>query len=151
MPASLIMQYCIAGHHSGLPNAGNITDEPLEATLYGRMKRDFADYSKYEEELQLPDIDNQALSKFLMADCGNPTQIIDKFAFLTRYCFSCLVDADSIDTGIFCGTMPEGNLTVDFLKCLEKVNAKLDSFKCETKLQRTRRLLQEQVLSLIHI
>ena len=56
MPASLIMQYCIAGHHSGLVNAGNFTDEPLEATLYGRMKRDFADYSKYKEELQLPDI-----------------------------------------------------------------------------------------------
>lgn len=145
MPASLIMQYCIAGHHSGLVNAGNFTDEPLEATLYGRMKRDFADYSKYKEELQLPDIDNQALSKFLMADCENPKQIIDKFAFLTRYCFSCLVDADSIDTGTFCGTMTEGNLKVDFLECSEKVNAKLDSFKCETKLQRTRRLLQEQV------
>ena len=40
---------------------------------------------------------------YLLGDCDNKMDhVIDKFAFLTRYAFSCLVDADSTDTADFC-------------------------------------------------
>ena len=38
---SLMMEYCIAGHHSGIPDGGFSSDSPELLTLQGRMKRDF--------------------------------------------------------------------------------------------------------------
>lgn len=72
---------------------------------------------------------------------------IDNFAFIVRYCFSCLVNADSIDTGTFCETRTEDTLQADFQKCLDKVNRRLDAFVCETELQRARSRLQKQAFT----
>ena len=36
---ALMMQYCIAGHHSGIPDGGFPGDEADKSTLCGRMKR----------------------------------------------------------------------------------------------------------------
>lgn len=142
----LLMEYCIAGHHSGLPDAGNKTDTTNLSTLYGRMSRKFEDYSTYENELTIPDVNEQAFVRFLLQDCeGDKLLLVDKFAFFTRYCFSCLVDADSLDTTKFCKMELERQLTADFYSCLEKVNEKLDSFVCKTSLQKSRSLLQNQV------
>lgn len=145
-PAGMMLGYCIAGHHSGIPDGGYRNDTDDKSTLYGRMKRDFEDYSVYQEELKIPSIDEKELAEFLIGDCGNAKdKLLDKFAFFTRYCFSCLVDADSTDTADFCGNLPEKRLKADFVKCLEKVNRKMASFVCMTDLQKTRTLLQNQV------
>lgn len=75
------------------------TDEEDEATLHGRLKRDFDEYRQYEDDIEIPETDENAFAAFLAKDCDNDIKkLIDKFAFLTRYCFSCLTDADSIDT-----------------------------------------------------
>ncbi len=107
-PIGLMMQYCIAGHHSGLPDGGTANDDENMSTLYGRLKRKTEDYSAYKTELELPDTDWQAEVEFLIRDCRQDdlNLIVDKFAFLTRYCFSCLVDADSEDTAHFCQEHP---------------------------------------------
>ncbi len=141
---SLMMQYCIAGHHSGIPDGGinSTADEP---TLCGRLKRNCEDYSAYKLEMQLPDIDENQFNKFVADGCSNKTQLVEKFAFLTRYCFSCLTDADSIDTMQFCTDERNCELTSDFEKCLEKINRKLSSFKNTTELQKTRSKIQSQV------
>ena len=142
----LIMEYCIAGHHSGIPDGGAYNDTPDQSTLCGRLKRDTEDYSVYREELSLPCPDRQAFLQYLLKDCGqDQSLLIDKFAFLTRYCFSCLTDADSLDTAAFCGGNAAGKLNADFHDCLEKVTARLDSFVCSTRLQKARALLQKQV------
>lgn len=142
----LMMEYCIAGHHSGIPDGGVHNDTPDMHTLCGRLNRTTEDYSAYQEELSLPPIDRQALISFFMQDCGrDPSLLIDKFAFLTRYCFSCLTDADSLDTAAFCGEHMSGKLKVDFQRCLEKTNRFLDSFECRTNLQKSRSYLQKQV------
>ena len=141
-----MMEYCIAGHHSGIPDGGVHNDTPDMHTLCGRLNRTTEDYSAYQEELSLPPIDRQALISFFMQDCGrDPSLLIDKFAFLTRYCFSCLTDADSLDTAAFCGEHMSGKLKVDFQRCLEKTNRFLDSFECRTNLQKSRSYLQKQV------
>ncbi|MGN0351075.1 MAG: CRISPR-associated helicase Cas3' [Roseburia sp.] len=142
----LMMEYCIAGHHSGIPDGGYKNDTSDMPTLCGRLKRYFDDFSAYKEQLQIPQINQKKILDFLMEDCGRNTEIlIDKFSFLTRYGFSCLVDADSIDTARFCNSEKIRTLTTDFQECLKKVNIKLTSFVCTTSLQKTRTLLQQQV------
>lgn len=86
------------------------------------MNRTFEDYDAYKQELELPELDIRKWQQFLAADCGrNADWLIDKFTFLTRYLFSCLVDADSTDTAEFCrSTEVVRKLQADFEKCLEK-------------------------------
>jgi len=141
----LIMGYCIAGHHSGIPDGGD-----GEQALNGRLKREFEDFSAYKEELDIDTkkIDKEQFGRFLIQDCNNDmNKLIDKFAFLTRYSFSCLTDADTFDTARFCGTLPGRQLKADFENCLKKVDARLSSFECETQLQKSRMVLQNQVFS----
>ncbi len=144
--AGLLMQYCILGHHSGIPDGGFKNDTPDLPTLCGRQKRQFEDFSKYEEELELSYLEIDSVTKFLTADCGNSAELlIDKFSFITRYCFSCLTDADSIDTANFCSGERARPLTADFCACLRKINKRLSSFECTTVLQKARGQLQKQV------
>src|SRR5699024_10467561 len=112
----------------------------------GRLKRKFEDFSEYKKEISLPELDGLNWMKYLFKDCDDKLEnVIDKFAFLTRYIFSCLVDADSNDTAEFCKEreLPR-KLKADFTACLRKVNAKLDSFTCKTELQKKRAFLQKQ-------
>ena len=90
----LMMEYCIAGHHSGIPDGGFPNDTSDMNTLYGRLKREVEDYKIYKEELDIPLLDSMKVFEFLAKDCRSKEMVTDKFAFLTRYCFSCLVDAD---------------------------------------------------------
>ena len=100
---SRMMEYCIAGHHSGIPDGGTTNDYETDPTLTGRLKREFEDFSRYKEELEIPELDEKDFLQFLLSDCDNSEEkVLDKIAFLTRYLFSCLVDADSEDTANFC-------------------------------------------------
>lgn len=146
MPMALMMEYCIAGHHSGIPDGGFPNDDADKATLCGRLKRDYEDFSEYKNELALPELNGLEWMKYLFRDCDNKMEnVIDKFAFLTRYVFSCLVDADSVDTADFCKEreLPR-KLNADFSSCLQNVDDKLRSFVCKTELQRARAALQNQ-------
>lgn len=148
----LMMEYCIVGHHSGIPDGGHKNDTPDLPTLYGRLSRSFEDFSAYRDDLKIPEMNRKEILDFLRQDCGtNPEILIDKFAFLTRYIFSCLVDADSIDTARFCSEEKIRPLTADFKACLKKADTKLNSFVCETSLQRTRALLQQQVFRKVDV
>lgn len=142
----LMMQFCIAGHHSGLPDAGFPNDTRELGTLYGRLKREFSDYSEYKRELEIPPVDFSTWAEFIGGDCRRDQELqIDKFAFLTRYAFSCLVDADSTDTADFCREEERPRvLRADFQACLDRVNARLSAFVCRTRLQKARSALQAQ-------
>lgn len=142
----LIMEYCIAGHHSGIPDGGVLSDTSDKNTLYGRLKRRTEDYQAYKQELEIPLINEQKIIDFISRDCGRDiSMLIDKFAFIVRYCFSCLTDADSIDTANFCDEKSIKPLCVKFDACLEKIDKKLNSFVSVTPLQKARSDLQEQV------
>ena len=142
-----IMMYCIAGHHTGIPNGGFSTDSSDMTTLMGRMKRTFEDYFQYEKELDIPSIDSKEFANLIAKDCTNKNILIDKFAFFTRYCYSCLVDADSVDTAQFCNGIIENELNSDFKMCLKNINSLLNSFVCKTQLQKCRASIQNQVFS----
>lgn len=97
--------FAIAGHHSGIPDGGNPHDSADESTLFGRRKRPVKDYSAWKQEITpqpgtLPD--------WLQGRPDNLTM-----AFFTRMLYSCLVDADFIDTETFMNgqEMPRGSHT----------------------------------------
>lgn len=142
-----LMAYCIAGHHSGIPDGGNINDDSSDVTLNGRIKRTFEDYSQYLNELQLKEICEKNFVNNLIKDCNNNMEfLIDKFAFITRYLFSCLTDADTLKTIEFC--TPDNlqyEMKSDFSECLKEIDKRLNSYLPITELQRARSVLQNQV------
>lgn len=86
--------FCVAGHHSGLPDLGGL-DDYNEGTLRGRLRRaeqgDIPDYSAWETEFTLPEA---SFPKYLNRDT-----LTDMF--FVRMLYSCLVDADYLDTERF--------------------------------------------------
>lgn len=137
-----MIEYCVAGHHSGLPDGGTKADGEEDSTLHGRMKRKTGDYSAYENEVKLEYPKDNLRELF---DVSNQREIIERYSFFTRYLFSCLTDADFIDTERFVTPNTDRGIDGDFQKAYEKVCEKLNSFKIETKLQESRSIIQEQV------
>lgn len=137
-----MIEYCVAGHHSGLPDGGTKVDGEEDSTLHGRMKRKTGDYSAYENEVKLEYPKDNLRELF---DVSNQREIIERYSFFTRYLFSCLTDADFIDTERFVTPNTDRGTDGDFQKAYEKVCEKLNSFKIETKLQESRSIIQEQV------
>lgn len=107
-----MLQYCIAGHHTGLPDGGTPADSPDgDNTLHSRLKRQKnytgrCDYSGYAQQIPLRLPDYRDVLAELMS-CRDKTELIERYAFFTRYLFSCLTDADFLDTEAFCN--PKGN------------------------------------------
>lgn len=90
--------FAVAGHHGGLPDGGGKGDPEDSPTFYGRMAR--ASRGKLEpcdawrEEITLPSLPRPAIT--------NEAELM----FFTRMLYSCLVDADFLDTEAFMGGQP---------------------------------------------
>lgn len=95
-PVGRLLAYGIAGHHAGLANG---RDPGERSTLQERLKGQGlpALLEQWQHEIQLP----------AMAELGLPPikpvreRQVFQLAFLTRMLFSCLVDADFLDTEAF--------------------------------------------------
>lgn len=89
---NLAAALAIAGHHGGIPDAGNPkSDRPDDPTLFGRMQRQAG-------------FDREGLQALLSMKSTPPVCLTSDFvqyAFYTRMLFSCLVDADYQDTQNF--------------------------------------------------
>lgn len=87
--------FAVAGHHGGLPDGGTRTDAPQKPTLQGRMKRAkeglLEPYDAWRQELALPEAE---LPEFCRRDAL-------ALSFYIRMLYSCLVDADFLDTEAF--------------------------------------------------
>ena len=90
-----VMSYCIAGHHAGLPNYGSSQDGGSEATIMGRMKKSLKDYSVYKDEIEIPKVTTVPIA---YGETKNPDFALSVFI---RMLYSCLVDADFLDTEAF--------------------------------------------------
>lgn len=110
--------FCIAGHHGGLPDGGTKVDLADSGTLCGRLRKKLFDYSAYKTE-------GNAVNLGQMSSLQKTVQT-SKFAFMfyTRMLFSCLVDADFLDTERFMrGEMERGAFAN-----LELLKEKLDLY-----------------------
>jgi len=149
-PLACMLAYCIAGHHTGLPDGGSKYDDPDSDSLWAALNRKKRyvgewDYSAYQAEMALPQTDSAEFQTMLTGGKAvSKEEYAEKYAFLTRYLFSCLTDADFLDTEQY--YTPEINRSSrhDFVSAADAVSTRLSGFRAETKLQKTRAILQEQ-------
>ena len=93
--AGQLLAFCIAGHHTGLPDETSADDAGQRSTL--RYKLDATRYAI--AAVNVPDIELPKLSSPLTMSKGAvPFQL----GFFTRMLFSCLIDADRTRTEEFC-------------------------------------------------
>lgn len=100
-----LLSYCIAGHHTGLPDYGSMGDMDTDGTLLARReKKKLEDYSAYKSELEVASLQLQPVrvkpSRFRFGEREQPYPGFS-ISFLTRMIFSALVDADSLETEQF--------------------------------------------------
>lgn len=120
---------CVAGHHGGLPNFGNRTDTATDATFVGRIRRGMQCSLQYEWGGKL--------------ETGIPMpHMRDMFSqsLWTRMLYSCLVDADYLDTESFMSTVnrPEYDSLPELLRRLNDyikpwfpAKSQLNEYRCQ--------------------
>ncbi len=141
--------YCVAGHHGGLPDGGSKSNHLSEpGTLYYRLfDSALSDYSSYSGDITLKPIN--APEKWDPGRNQKVDNIGFSLAFLTKMLFSCLVDADWLDTEAFMnnGSLVRGGFdTINELK--NKLNEHLKSFdKPQRDLDKKRNALRQDCVS----
>lgn len=111
-----IAAMCVMGHHGGLMNLG-VSDDLADAdSFYGRLNRytgvkKYA-YDAWSREVELPSV-------------GVPSVEWKHTAFYTRMLYSCLVDADFLDTAAFMGE-PRDHVAAKW----DELNQRLDAYTC---------------------
>ncbi len=125
---------CIAGHHGGLPDFGNPRNDTADdPTLFGRLQKAFTrQIPPYEMPLPLPETaPPEGFGRDYLTD-----------SFIIRMLFSCLVDADYLDTERFMSEEAVPRDGGDSVSCLlEKLDryiepwwnpsGKLNKLRCE--------------------
>lgn len=84
---------CVAGHHAGMPDKGTEADAADRSTMTARLKRKIPAYGEGVDEIEIPPLITPSLK---MIGKGGFS-----IAFYLRMIFSCLVDADYLDTEEF--------------------------------------------------
>lgn len=92
--------FAVAGHHGGLPDGGGQGDHWEGKTFHSRMQKAvlgrLAPYEAWQKEISLPPASQPAFS-------SQPEEM-----FFTRMLYSCLVDADFLDTEAFMAGKEQG-------------------------------------------
>ena len=105
---------CVMGHHGGLMNLGYREDLPDTDSFHGRLRRykepKKYDYHAWKDEVELPSVPAPSVKR-------------EHTAFFTRMLYSCLVDADFLDTASFMGEPREG-VSSDW----DELNNRLDAY-----------------------
>lgn len=144
-----LLGYVIAGHHSGLLNGGGWGAVHEDGSLYGRMKKEVPDFSTYSREIS-SDLYPPLTSIAMQLASTKPLNERDLgycFSFMVRMIFSCLVDADFLDTEEF---MSEGKITrgveCSFAQLEDKVIQHTNEFSTISDINKKRREIFEQCL-----
>lgn len=87
------LSYCIVGHHTGLLDTGG--DGETGGTMMTRLKKKLENYQEFEKEIEIPVLKNPPFQPV-------KNENFDFFSsMLIRMLYSCLVDADYLDTELF--------------------------------------------------
>jgi len=129
-----LLAYVIAGHHAGLPN-GKI-DQSDCSTLCNRLEKAIPNY-KSELPKGLKEIECPNLKTLPFFNCVSGFNM----SFFIRILFSCLVDADFLDTENF--MIPQNTISrkndASLKNLLEILNTTLDSFDVLSEINKKRR------------
>lgn len=89
------LSYAIAGHHAGLANTDRFDEKGGLTPLMERVKRKVGDYQAYQEEIQIPELTTPPF------DAEKTSNGYFSCSVFIRMIYSCLVDADFLDTERF--------------------------------------------------
>jgi CRISPR-associated helicase Cas3/CRISPR-associated endonuclease Cas3-HD len=144
-----LLGYVITGHHSGLLNGGGWGAVKEDGSMYGRLKKEIPDFSAYSSEVTsdlYPPLESVARQ---LAD----TRPIDRcnqgycFSFLVRMIFSCLVDADFLDTEAFMSDEKiSRGIECNFTELEEKIIQHTKTFNTSSEINKKRKSIFEQCL-----
>lgn len=114
------LSYCIAGHHAGLPDYGSKEhDTASSPTLMGRKQKKIEDYQAYQKEIQIPVLKSRPFDP-------EKTKNFDfSLSVFIRMLYSCLVDADFLDTEYF---MKNGQSERSAGESMDVLEKKLESY-----------------------
>lgn len=153
--------YCIAGTMQGCPTMGTRSDLYGSGTLCARLseareriENRGREYDGYKEELRINPLPDN-VSFFKEAVQGDGEKVWKEYAFWVRMMFSCLADADFLDTEAYCSGTAAGKergMEADFVVCKEAIAKRLAALEKEanTPAERARKSLREQVMSHAH-
>lgn len=145
-----LLGYVITGHHSGLLNHGGWGAVPEDGSMQGRLKKEVPDFSAYRNEFSpdlLPPL--ECIARQLAEN--KPLDIHEQgycFSFLVRMIFSCLVDADFLDTEAFIknGAVSRG-LNFSFSELESKLIRHVETrFQADSVINQKRREIYERCL-----
>lgn len=146
---SYIYASVVAGHHAGLPDFGSTSSDSDSSCLKERLKNKCEDYSAYKAEIG-DKIDIDSIKTEIQAALKvAPNEILERYEFIIRHLYSCLVDADYLDTEEFCKGYKRNNINADWAKCELQLENKLRQFEPKTPVQKARKSLQNQALSVL--
>jgi CRISPR-associated endonuclease/helicase Cas3 len=116
--------FCVAGHHGGLPDCGTKMDGAQEGTLMGKLKRNIPNYQEYQDEIpKVSALKNICHTNLYKKVCKSDTKF--ETMMYIRMLFSCLVDADFLDTEYF---MSNGTIHRDGFDSIEMIKENFDKY-----------------------
>lgn len=121
-----LLAYCIAGHHGGLLDGGSRSDTAIETTLNGRLKRakQIPDYSYFKKEINISDFLPLGIPNIKPLNKGGYS-----LSFFIRMVYSCLVDADFLDTEAFMNNNKvDRSVKYDYKLFCKKLNNYVENF-----------------------
>jgi len=144
-----LLGYVITGHHSGLLNGGGWGAVCDDGSFQGRLKKEVPDFCTYKKEIStdmypsLPSIARQLADTRSLEESDQGYS----FSFLIRMIFSCLTDADFLDTEEF---MNKEKITrgveCDFTKLEDKIIQHVSNFDTVRDINKKRREIFDQCL-----
>lgn len=115
IPAAMV----IAGHHSGLLDGGSYKlSTEGDGTFFGRIKKQVPDYSRWKTDITLKETE-------IPPFCMEGTNQGFTMSFFIRMLYSCLVDADYLDTEKF---MNKGDVKRGIYASVEELNMRFDHY-----------------------
>lgn len=113
----LLLSYAIAGHHGGLPNGGAQETELHYRLEHGKVPEDIVRLSETE-------LSGELLPPFKLTKDRAGFSL----SFFTRMIFSCLVDADFLDTETACSPEKKAYRPIEDSRQILFLKEKLDNY-----------------------
>ena len=128
-----LAEYCIASHHRGLYNFNDLRNrldaDPAVIDSSAQVKQS----APQELEWTWEQIQKALPENPVRRSCD-----ADDYPMIVRMLFSCLVDADYLDTEQFMQNKARAHTSVDFVLLRDKLRQKTEAFKADTPINQAR-------------